>query len=251
MEYADKSYASGQYLVTIELCKKIVGLDEKKFDYWYLLGQCYLKSLQIGKAKQTFLYLSQFIEAKVYQRLGLYYYANSLKSSQDFSKADSVYKALIDLPNVEPYLVTLATRQKEGCQLALKKLGEKRGFLLKNLREVNSSFQEFGAVLDPHSKDLILATTNNQPGLQYDGSQFNGVLPDLTSYRFRNRKWRNQNQSKLLEINSRWAEGSGSFTGDGLQFYFSSCQNTLCRIYVTYKTDGDWSKPKVLNDYVN
>ena len=57
--------------------------------------------------------------------------------------------------------------------------------------EVNSKFHDFGAVINPSNKQLVFASTRNLPGVQYEGSQFDGVLPDLVAYeRNRNEKWR-------------------------------------------------------------
>ncbi|MEQ9568336.1 MAG: hypothetical protein RLN85_21425, partial [Pseudomonadales bacterium] len=126
--------------------------------------------MQYDKAKETFLRLSN-IEGHDYRARSLYNYANLLKQESRFREADSLYYFLISIPDAEPYLVELSRKQREGCQLALRQEKVDRGFSIQAMDEINSRFHDFGATINPSNKQLVLATTRNLRGVQYEGSQ--------------------------------------------------------------------------------
>ncbi|SNT24973.1 WD40-like Beta Propeller Repeat [Ekhidna lutea] len=252
---ADELYQNDRYLDAIEFYEKVVGMDKTNQQARFRLAQCYNRTLQYDKAKSTFLNLSNTLNHE-YRARSLYSYANLLKQESRFEEADSIYFFLISVPDAEPYLVELSRKQREGCQLALRQEKADRGFSISFMEDINSDFHDFGAVLNPSSDHLVLATTRNLPGVQYEGSQYEGLLPDLASFERRNNnRWRmSSSEQRFSDLNTQWAEGSGSFTGDGRTFYFSSCRGESgadCGIMVSYLEGENWSEPVLLNDYIN
>lgn len=252
---ADELFEAKRYIDAIEFYQKISGIDKKNYLAKYRLGFCYNKTLRYEEAKKTFIELGTN-EPNDYQALALYYYANLLKLESDFEKADSLYSYLVSLPSADGDVIKLSQKQKEGCLLALRQKEVDKGYRITLLEEVNSKFHDFGAVVNPSTKELVFASTRNLPGVQYEGSQFDGVLPDLVAYEKRsNDKWRFSNLKKdFSSLNTKWSEGSGSFTQDGETFYFSSCRGengSDCGIMVSYLVDEKWTEPVLLNEYIN
>lgn len=251
---ADELFEADRYLDAIEFYEKIAGLDKQNYLARYRLGYCYKQTLQYVKAEKTFIELGN-IAGNEYRAKALYNYGTLLKLESNFEDADSIFSFLIALPDADTDLIDLSRKQKEGCLLALRQKKIDRGFTLSLLEEVNSKFHDFGAVINPTNKELVFASTRNLPGVQYEGSQYDGVLPDLVAYEKRNERWRfASSDQKFSTLNTQWSEGSGSFTEDGRTFYFSSCRGEGgdgCDIMVSYLIDGRWTEPVKLNEYIN
>ncbi len=254
---ADELYDAQRYLDAIEFYDKISGIDKRNYQAKFRLGFCYNKTLKYDEAKNVFLELGAVGDtANTFQARALYHYGNLLKLESRFVEADSIYSNLISLPSADPDLINSSRKQKEGCLLALRQQQADKGFSVNLMDAVNSRFHDFGAVINPSNKQLVFASTRNLPGVQYEGSQFDGVLPDLVAYeRNRNERWRiaSSNQN-FIDLNTQWSEGSGSFTKDGNTFYFSTCRGengSDCGIMVSYLVDNRWTSPVPLNEYIN
>ncbi|MEP5610722.1 MAG: tetratricopeptide repeat protein, partial [Cyclobacteriaceae bacterium] len=253
---ADELYDAQRYIDAIEFYDKISGIDKQNYQAKFRLGFCYNKTLKYDEAKKVFLALGSVTSAdNEFQARSLYHYGNLLKLESRFQEADSVYSFLIALPSAEPELINSSRKQKEGCLLALRQRQEDKGYSVSLMDDINSKFHDFGAIVNPSNKQLVFASTRNLPGVQYEGSQFDGVLPDLVAYENRNDRWRiSSSNQKFGDLNTQWSEGSGSFTKDGNTFYFSTCRGengSDCGIMVSYLADNTWTDPVPLNDYIN
>ena len=252
---ADELYDNHRYLEAIPFYAKISGIDKKNYRATYRLGNCYLESRQYPEAEETFARLGAITDTNNnYRSQALYKFAAMLKTDYRFKEADSLFAFTISISD-DQELIKLARKQKEGCVLALRQEQVDKGFSIASMEEINSKFHDFGAIINPSNGQLVFATTRNLGGVQYQGSQFSGVLPDLTSYEWNRNRWReNGNAQRFSRLNSEWSEGSGSFTKDGNTFYFSSCEgegSSDCTILVSYLEDGRWTAPEPLNDYIN
>lgn len=255
LRYAQESYDAAQYLTAIQFYEKAVKIDKENYAARFQLGTCYSKTLQNKKAKKVFKELGK-VPNQEFQARSLYNYANILKEESEFEVADSLYNFLITIPDTDQDLISLSRRQREGCLLAIKQSKQDRGFRIEELKGINSKFYDFGATINPNNDHVVFATTRNLPGVQYEGRQFDGVLPDLVSFERRtNNKWRNESEeNRFQRLNTQWSEGSGSFTRDGKAFYFSSCrgeEGSNCRIMVSYLENNNWSKAVPLNEFIN
>ena len=255
LKIADKFYQSARYEDAIETYDKIIGIDKNNHFARFRLALCYDRTGDTEDSKETYLELSN-IPGHEYRARALYSYANYIKQENRFLEADSLYVALISMPDAEPYLIELSRKQSEGCQLALRQDKVDRGYTILEMEGINSKSHDFGATVNPSNGHLVLATTRNLPGVQYPGVQKEGFLPDLATYENRGEnRWRlSFSDQKFGDLNTKWAEGSGSFTSDGNTFYFRTCldeNGSDCGIVVSYLEDGKWTKPILLNDYIN
>ncbi|MCP4459482.1 MAG: hypothetical protein GY816_15895, partial [Cytophagales bacterium] len=211
--------------------------------------------MQTDKAKKIFYQLGTTPDQE-YRARALYQYANLLKLESEFIVADSIFSNLVTFPDVDPELINLSRKQKEGCQLALQSTTEEKGFHVQLVEKVNSKYHDFGAVVNPSNGHLVFATTRNLPGTQYEGSQFSGVLPDLVSYEVKNNGKLDYSpgDQRFDRLNTQWAEGAGSFLEDGTVFYFTTCEGKKeadCAIMASYLVDNKWTDPVSLNEYIN
>ena len=255
LEYAEEMYNSHRYFEAIEFYEKVVGLDKANHEVRYRLANCYQETLQYDKAKKEFETLGTTPD-QPFRAWSLFYFANLLMHESEFAVADSILHDLVSMPDASPELVDLSGKHREGCQLALRQRKQNKGFTIEEMVDVNSRFHDFGAIINPSNNHLVFATTSKVAGVQYDGTQFEGLLPDLVSYeRRRNGRWSfASSDQRFSKFNTQWAEGSGSFTVDGKKFYFTSCHGvggSDCSIQVSYLIDNVWTDPVVLNEYIN
>jgi outer membrane protein OmpA-like peptidoglycan-associated protein/tetratricopeptide (TPR) repeat protein len=255
VEFAEAHFEAHQYLEAIEYYEKIVSIDKQNIEARYKLAICYQQTLQYDKAEMAFIALGNRPDHPFRAR-SLYYYATLRMHDSAYEEADSVYNVLISMPDASPELVDLSRNHKEGCLLAIRQKKLDRGFKVDVLEGINSRFHDFGAVVNPANLHLVFATTRNLPGEQFEGSQYDGLLPDLAAYEHRrNNRWVYAGGDQNFDnINTHWAEGSGSFTADGKKFYFSSCLGEAasdCSIFVSYLEKDKWTKPVALNEYIN
>ncbi|MEO9870990.1 OmpA family protein [Ekhidna sp.] len=253
IKIADELYQNDRFTDAIEYYDKIAGIDKENYLARFRLANCYNKALLYEKAKETFLELSTSVGHE-YRARSIYNYANLLKKESRFGEADSLYFFLISIPDAEPYLVELSRKQREGCQLALRQKQLNKGFSIEIFEGINSDFHDFGAVVNPVNKQVVLATTRNLSGIQNEDIQYEGLLPDLVSFESRgNGRWRiSSSDQRFSNLNTKWGEGSGSFTRDGQTFYFSTCEDgSACTIMVSYLENDRWTSPVALNAYIN
>ena len=248
LSLADEHYEASQYLEAIEYYDKVSRIDKENFYSLYQLGICYELTLNNEQAAEIFQELGSG-PLNEYKAPSLYRYANLLKLDSRFEEADSLFGRVVSIPGVTPDIVSLARRQKEGCQLAMRNENIDKGYRVELFSEVNSRFHDFGAVVNLVDKRVVFATTRNVRGEQYEGAQFQGLLPDLVSYELtRGGSLRlNQNDRNFQQLNTEWAQGSGSFTRDGQTFYFSSCDGGSgedCQILVAYLINDRWTSPQ-------
>ena len=252
---AQELYDSERYLESIEFYEKIVSIDKSNFYAKHQLGLAQMNSLQYESAQRTFSKIAENPDND-FRASAFYHYGSILKLQSKYDFADSLFAQVISVPNADPDLITLARKQKAGCQLALGQQLKDRGFRVDPMEGVNSKFHDFGATANNRTRQLVFATTRTISGEQYQGSQYRGLLPDLVAFRYAgNDRWRNQTSFQNFDrVNSQWSEGAGSFTPDGNLFYFSSCQGeggSQCSILVSAFREGKWSEPKALNEYIN
>ncbi len=254
-QIADDLYDDHRYLEAIEFYDKIVGLAKKDYRAKYRLGDCYLEALKYAEAEKTFKELGQVSDtANTYRGKAIYKHASILKTDYLFKEADSLFAYVISISDDQD-LIKLSRKQKEGCVLALRQSKVTKGYSVTLMDGVNSKYHDFGAVINPGNGQLVFATTQNLGGVQYQGSQFEGVLPDLASFERTRNRWRNNsNAQRFAQLNTEWSEGAGSFTKNGQRFYFSSCRGESgsgCKIMVSDLVNGRWTDPEPLNEYIN
>lgn len=247
-ELANQYYNSGKYDEAVDFFERIHEIQPKDADIHLKYALSLYHSLQYEKAIVQF---KKLLLSGSKNEQALYYYGWLLKTEGRYKQADSTFTLLIDNPNVTKEYKTLGSFQQKGCKLGIRMLKVKNRHKLHPLEDVNSSSHEFG--LTQHKSGYVaLSTTRNTAQKQFYDGQFGGLLPNIQGYELnKESKWK---PNKVFEIfNSKWAEGTGCFSKDGQEFYFSSCKKDVgCKILISYLNEaGQWSTPIVLNENVN
>lgn len=253
-EIADQHFDAAQYTEAITFYKKITRLDKTGDEAQYRLATSYYRTLQYQKAKKQFLKLISKPEGD-FRHPAIYYYGTILKLESEFVLADSTFAYLITLPDVNDELLESSRKQSEGCQLALNHKAQDRGFTITEMKELNSRFHDFGGVINKQNDALVFVTSRKVSSGQYAAVQYDGLLPDLVQFAKRNNNWRDiSSRNRFDNLNTRWSEGSGSFTADGKSFYFTSCQTndgSDCKVMISRFVNDRWTSPNPLNEYIN
>ena len=245
---ADQYYNSGKYDEAVDFFERIHETQPKDHDIHLKFALSLYHSLQYEKAIVQFKLL---LKSGSNNEQALYYYGWLLKTEGLYNQADSTFKLLIENPNVSNEYKTLGDFQQKGCKLGIRMLKVKNPHKLHPLEDVNSSNHEFG-MIQHKSGYAALSTTRNTGQKQFYDGQFGGLLPNIQGYELnKESKWE---QNKVFEMfNSKWAEGTGCFSQDGQEFYFSSCKKDVgCKIMISYLNEaGLWTAPILLNENVN
>jgi outer membrane protein OmpA-like peptidoglycan-associated protein len=251
---ANEEYRNENFLEAIEYYEKAAAFGALPLSSQFNLGISFFKTFQNEKARSLLGPLSD--NALFRDRyIAMFYYASLTKEEGQYENALALFDQVLAQADLDESLLNHAEIEKRGCELAIRQLEVERGYTLTVFSEINSEFYDFGAVMNPGDQSIVFATTRNTSGGQNKDARFKGLTPNLISMTIKNGKWKeNSKDSDFDQLNTRWSEGSGSFTSDGTLFYFSSCQNegnADCKIYMTKFQDGKWGDPLPLNTFVN
>mgnify|MGYP006267286313 CR=1 FL=1 len=252
---ADDHYEKEQFRRAIQYYEKVVGLDKKDVDSRFKLAIALFKIFDFERAKEELIKVAEVNDPSK-KATALLYLGNILKLNENYKEADSVYTYILKNIETEDFLLAQARKERDGSQLAIAQSKKERGFSIREMGELNSDYHDFGAAVNRKLGTLAYVTARNVGSKQYQGGTFAGLLPDLVHVEPRNNgRWRTiTGRDNFKSLNSEWAEGSGSFTKDGMLFYFTSCKNqdgSQCQIMYSKYEDEKWSEPTALNNYIN
>lgn len=255
IELGDEQFDKNRFLEAIPYYDKAYAISKKNYYAGYQLAVCYEQTLQYEKAMKGFKRLSEQA-GHDYQTKSIYKYATLNKLESKFDLADSIYQELAKITDIDPELLELANRQREGCLIAKREQQQDRHYQVEYIKKLNSNFHDYGATENPADGHLVFATSRNLSGEQYQGSQYSGLLPDMMMYEVReNGSYHNiSNKHRFDKLNTKWSEGSGTFNASGDKFYYTSCENEKnagCKIKFSALVDEKWSDPVELNEFIN
>lgn len=254
LKRADRRFEAKRYREAIPYYDKVYRIHKENYYAGYRLAMCFKRTLQYQKAKELYLELSK-VSDHDYEYRARYQYATLLKLESHFEEAEKHYLELVSKKDISSELLKLASKQREGCLLARRKQVVDTDVKVVLMEGLNSSDHDFGASLHPEEGYVLLATTRNLPGTQYEHHQYEGLLPDIAAFAYNSGRWKNITKAtSIINLNTEWSEGSGCFSEDGKTLYFTSCpgdQSGHCQIMVTYRQENAWSEPQPLNKYIN
>ncbi len=232
---------------------ELVGLNPRDIQSRFKLAESLYHSLQYSKAIEHFRVVANSKDSlnKEAQHL----YAQTLKMDGQYKMADSVFYILLENELYDESLRSSIFNQKEGCQLAMRQAETKKASPITKLEGINTDFFEFGLSQNPKTKSLTILTTRKLKSRQYPDEKYGGYLPDLVRFIQNEKGWNMmKNDDGFQQLNTPYAEGSGTYTNDGNTFYFTSCSNNQggqCQIYRSRLSSDKWSTPVVLPETIN
>ena len=256
LKYGDEQFEKNRFLEAIPYYEKVYSMGKKNYYAGFQLATCYERTLQYERAMKTFKRLCEEPNHEFRNR-SIYNYATLKKRESEFDLADSIYLELAKMSDIDPDLLELANRQREGCLIAKREQEQDRHYQVEYIKKLNSNFHDYAAAENPANGNLVFATSRNLSGEQYEGSQFSGLLPDMMMFELKsNGNYNNiSGKDRFDKLNTKWSEGSGCFNESGNKFYYTSCENDQgnvgCIIKFSELVDGKWSDPVELNEFIN
>lgn len=248
---ADAWFQEEQYHLAIELYTRALrhNIDNPAVDY--NLADSHRKTFNYPEAEVY--YLKVLCIAQKDFPLSLYYYALMLKingslreSIQKFEEFIAFYGTNIAYAD----FVEQAVIDKRGCEIALQEEGLNVAVTSQLVGgEVNTPFNDFAPAFRKNDHLVITSSriASNRKLIDHrDGEAFtdNYYLERIAG------QWQDQTRRKFSRMNSTYHDGSGSFTRDGNEYFFTVCEAS-CRIFETHLENGEWTKPVALNQEIN
>jgi len=249
---ADKSYEKKQYIPAIEYYTKALeksDIDKKTRNViTYKIADCYRLVNNPKKAKPFYqkLVKNKYSEEKPEVLL---YYATVLNMLGSYPEALPVFNQFLkkDPGN------KLALSGKATSELGINDKSSNRKWVVKNIKELNSPFDDFSAIYGDNKFSTIIFSSNRK-GTVGKGSDnwTNGYFSDLfIASKTKNGLWID---IKLLDdkekINTASNEGTAVFDTNYKTLYFSRCDKMskdkmYCQILQSERSGKDWTKSVV------
>lgn len=247
-----EAYESGNYYKAARYLKEVAGQAPGDSILFFLArsyGQVHnhqsaLKYYQklINREKNTFPQ-ALFYAGMMHKHVGKYQQAAEYILKYNLTRNTLISKKRID-------------QELKACDLAAEILKDTLPVRIEHPgKKVNSDYTDFGAVQpDEHAiyfSSLRPNVSSNGSDLMPRNFQTNIYKTSITQSGYKKVKtWKSPiNQKKKHSANIAFSPG-----GDTL--YFTRCKRTgkgemICRLFLSYKNDGEWSKPEELPDYIN
>lgn len=261
----DKLFASNQYVKAMRYYKDVLDQEPGHLGALYQMGECYRLTFDYESA----LYYYERVAKEADSRFPLakFYYAEMLKHEGEFNLALQAFEEFMDhlkeinLHEDERYrrYYKQGRVEKEGCLLALNDLTNPKPDheFRRCSDDINTEYMDFAASVYGDNDEYLCLTSSRSNGrgnlIDY---RFGESFADIYRYKKTADGWESYSGSDKLEkvVNTKWGDGSGSFSRDGSKFYYTNCNDDLgsiCHIYVTIKEGGSWSEPVPLGESVN
>jgi len=245
---AEESYKAGQYIKAVdqyrEAYDKIQG-KEIKAEIVFKLAECYRKTGQPRKAE---LWYNNAIK-KEYDNPKIYlYYANALKTNEDFEEAKKNYEIYNEKVPDDP-------RGKIGiksCEKAQKWKENPSGYKVEEMRFINSRYNDYCPTYSKSGYNEIYFTSSREEatGDEKHGGTGEHFADIFYSQQDMSGRW-SQPEGASSKINTEVEEGATSFTGDYNTMFFTRCEVNKkkmlgCKIMRTNRNGEEWEKPEGL-----
>lgn len=242
LQKADSCFNEGNNLYAIELYKKIIKKNEFPSEHpriYYQIGLAYKRE---NNYKEAHSYFEKAIQTN-YKNPDVFFQLGLMKMElQNYSEAISSFEMYAESGGD----IKKAAKLQASCVFATKALKEKPLYGLKNEKELNSPFSDYGLGLFNQNK-LIFASTRISAGDQkldtYTGQGFS----DFYESNLKGDKWTTPVKLKG-DINTKFNEGSITFD-NSMRAYYMQCngekgKSDLCSIL---KAEYDAKQNKWIN----
>jgi len=245
---AEESYKAGQYVTAVdqyrEAYDKIQG-KEIKAEIVFKLAECYRKTAQPRKAE---LWYNNAIK-KEYDNPKIYlYYANALKSNEEFEEAKKNYKIYNEKVPDDP-------RGEIGiksCEKAQEWKKNPNGYKVEELKFINSRYNDYCPSYSKSGYNEIYFTSSREEatGEEKHGGTGEHFADIFFSQQDMSGRW-SEPEGISGKINTKVEEGATTFTGDYNTLYFTRCEVDKkkmlgCKIMRTNRDGEEWAKPEAL-----
>lgn len=248
---ADRYFEDQQYHLAIQLYRDALAFNITDPAIDYRLAECYRHTFDYPEA-ETY-YLKALYTGQNDFPMSLFYYALTLKLNGNISEAIKRFDQFIAFHDRDVTLkdyVEQAIIEKAGCEIALQEFGIPVA-LTATLAPapVNTPYNDFAPAV--RDENALVITSSRIPSNRKLIDDRNGEAFTDNYYFVRDGDtWKDRTRPQFSITNSLYHDGSGSFTKNGDQYFFTVCEER-CRIYETHLSNNQWTKPTPLNEWVN
>ena len=263
IKIAENHYKNESYFKAASFYLKALDQQPGNITALYKLAQSYRNITNYHSAEY---YYEQVIQ-KSDERypLSLYYYALTQKFNGKYEEALNNFQSFIANVQAGRYqrlrsneadvFSEQARIEREGCLLALKELSkpiQENQFQILS-EPVNSVSNDYAPYIFGHDSIIVVTSSRSESkGGNFD-DKFGESLSDVFRYQLRNSRWVNAPDADRFTrmVNSKFHDGSGVFNKDFTSFYYTHCDESGCKIYVTKEINGKWVEAVPLNNNIN
>ncbi|HEX8040166.1 MAG TPA: hypothetical protein VF490_13495, partial [Chryseosolibacter sp.] len=237
----NRYYDDEQYHLAIQFYRDALSLDHPDPAVDYKLARCYQNTFKYAEAEGY--YLKVFYTGQNLFPLSLYYYALMLKLNGNIPEAMERFDQFIYLHDKNASMkgfVEQAIIERAGCEFSLrdKKVFARWEAVLAE-GPVNSPYNDFApAFRDPQT--LIVTSGRVASNRTLIDERYGESFTDNYYFERKGSTWEDKTRQRFAITNSRFNDGSGSFTKKGDQYFFSVC-DAQCKVYETRMANGKWT----------
>lgn len=253
MIMGNKAYESKQYTTAIDYYAKALakfdGEKPERNETIFKMADCYRMINDPKRAETNYqrLIKSKYDETKPEVLL---YYANALSAQGKYSEAVPAYEAYLKKVPTDP----LAIAGKASCEMGLNDTTIETRWLVKNVKELNTTDDDFAAAFSDNKYKSVLFTSNRKGSTGKEKDNWtDGYFSDL--YAASKQKGETFGAPVLADtreiLNTKANEGAGIFDDQFKKLYFTKCEKMskdkeYCRIFEAVKSGNNWAKPQLV-----
>ena len=238
-----KNFNNAEYYDAATKFEKIIKEGDSQNSF--LLGEALRKSNRLWQAQK---YYTDAINYGYKEEIAYYYLALSLKSNNDYDKADSLISNYLG-KGKDQNVISLMRRELQYIN-NLKNYPDTSYYRVKNLNAINTEFAEYSP---PFSNDKLYFVSNRVSEKIYSGT--GTPFTDLFEVKTRGANVDLNSLKKLDDNinNEKVNEGSITFSEDGMYMIFAkgndgknSGRNNVDLYWSRFRRGG-WTNPRLLN----
>ena len=263
LEKANRSFAQFSYIDAREAYLEVVKKGYVSQDVIEKIADSYYFNAELSEASEWYARLYKEYKDSIDSEY-LFRYSQTLKSIEDYSKADQIMEEYNKLNGNERRSELFDDARNYLSDIAI----QSGRFKIQNLKNINTEGSDFGPSFYSYSS-IVFASSGNESPYTKTLHQWNeAIFLDLYETKRVSKTSLNVEGLKKLnsKINTRFHESSTAFTKDGLTVYFTRNNFTdkkvganqegtsLLKLYkATREEDGNWDNvvelPFNSNDY--
>ena len=243
--------SNGRYITAIEILEEVLVSDENNEEACYELGNALRLSFQYTRA-EAFYRKVVYLNDKSYP-LSVYYLALMAKYNGNYDESAVYFSQFIDQWSpTSKYPVFTEQAYIERACAEMASAHNDKSYFIEELPALNSEFNDYAPASDRSGRLIITSSRVTRQNKATD-HRFGEALSEQYYYRSTDQGYEILADS-IKRINTRYNDGSGCFSNDGREYYFTICGYKVdnCRIYVSSRLpDGSFSAPEALPEQIN
>lgn len=247
----DRYYQEEQFHLAINFYTEALHFNVPEPSVDYKLAECYRRTFNYTEA-ETY-YLKVVYTGQSQFPMSLYYYALMQKINGNLSEAILHFDEFIAFHEYNPTLadfVEQAIIEKAGCDFAQREIGMP-GVVKETVmpETINTRYNDFAPAFRD-SATLVITSSRIASNRTLIDERYGEAFTDNYLFTKNGGHWSDKTRQQFSVTNSLYNDGSGSFTKNGNQYFFTVCE-AQCRIFETHLDNNKWTKPSPLNAQIN